>query len=81
MIILIIVVKELLIILVIKRAKHIVKLDNIFDDNIDIFLEFDKDSIIYSKYMKKINNFRILIFTILGVIYLLALVLLIRGNI
>ncbi|MEE0933034.1 MAG: EAL domain-containing protein, partial [Clostridium sp.] len=43
-----------------------------------IFLEFDKDSIVYSKYMKRVNDFRILIFTILGVIYLLALVLLIR---
>ena len=65
-------------ILVIKRDKYIAKLDNIFDDNIEIFLEFDKDSIVYSKYMKRINDFRILIFTILGVIYLLALVLLIR---
>ena len=61
-----------------KKTKHTVKLDNIFNNNIDIFLEFDKDSNIYSKYMKKINNFKTLIFTILGAIYLLILVLLIR---
>ena len=61
-----------------KKNNYIAKLENIFDGNIEIFLEFDKDSIVYSKYMKRVNDFRILIFTILGVIYLLALVLLIR---
>lgn len=61
-----------------KKNNYIAKLENIFDGNIEIFLEFNKDSIVYSKYMKRVNDFRILIFTILGVIYLLALVLLIR---
>ncbi len=61
-----------------KKNNYILQLENVFDGNIEIFLEFDKDSIVYSKYMKRVNDFRILIFTILGVIYLLALVLLIR---
>ena len=61
-----------------KKNNYIAKLENIFDGNIEVFLEFNKDSIVYSKYMKRVNDFRILIFTILGVIYLLALVLLIR---
>ena len=61
-----------------KKNNYILQLENVFDGNIEIFLEFNKDSIVYSKYMKRVNDFRILIFTILGVIYLLALVLLIR---
>ena len=61
-----------------KKNNYILQLENVFDGNIEIFLEFDKDSIVYSKYMKRVNDFRILIFTILGVIYFLALVLLIR---
>ena len=39
-------------------------MNNVLDDKIDIFLEFDKDSIIYNKNMKGINRVRILIFSI-----------------
>lgn len=61
-----------------KKNNYIVKLNKVLDDKIDIFLEFDEDSIVYSKYMKGINRFRIVIFTILGVIYLLVLASLVR---
>lgn len=61
------------------KNNHIVKLKDVFDDKIDIYLEFDKDSIIYNRTMRSINKFRIVIFTILGIVYLLVLILLIRG--
>ncbi len=61
-----------------KNKNYVVKLNKFLDDKIDIFLEFNKDSIIYGKYMEKINRFIILIFAILGVIYLLILALLVR---
>lgn len=62
-----------------KKNNYVVKLKDVFDDNIDIYLEFDKDSIIYNRAMRSINKFRIIIFTILGTVYLLILILLIRG--
>lgn len=62
-----------------KKNNYVVKLNDVFDDNIDIYLEFDKDSIIYNRAMRSINKFRIIIFTILGTVYLLILILLIRG--
>lgn len=61
------------------KNNHIVKLTDIFDNKIDIYLEFDKDSIIYNRAMRSINKFRIVIFTVLGIVYLLVLILLIRG--
>ncbi len=61
-----------------KNKNYVVKLNKFLDDKIDIFLEFNKDSIIYSKYMEKNNRFIILIFAILGVIYLLILASLVR---
>lgn len=61
-----------------KKNNYVVKLKDVFDDNIDIYLEFDKDSIIYNRAMRNINKFRIIIFTILGTVYLLILILLIR---
>ena len=62
-----------------KKNNHVVKLNNVFDDKIDIYLEFDKDSIVYNRAMRSINKFRIIIFTILGTVYLVILLLLIRG--
>ena len=62
-----------------KKNNYVVKLKDVFDDNIDIYLEFDKDSIVYNRAMRSINKFRIVIFTILGIVYLLVLILLIRG--
>ena len=62
-----------------KKNNYVVKLKDVFDDNIDIYLEFDKDSIVYNRAMRSINKFRIIIFTILGTVYLLILILLIRG--
>ena len=61
-----------------KRNEHVIKMNNVLDDKIDIFLEFDKDSIIYNKNMKGINRVRILIFSILVIMYVSALVALIR---
>lgn len=61
------------------KNNHIVKLKDVFDDNIDIYLEFDKDSIVYNRAMRSINKFRVIIFIILGTVYLLILILLIRG--
>ena len=40
-----------------KKNNYIAKLENIFDGNIEIFLDFDKDSIVYSKYIKRVNDF------------------------
>lgn len=42
-------------------------------------MEFDKDSIVYNRAMRSINKFRVIIFIILGTVYLLILILLIRG--
>ena len=62
-----------------KKNNYVVKLKDVFDDNIDIYLEFDKDSIVYNRAMRSINKFRVIIFIILGTVYLLILILLIRG--
>lgn len=62
-----------------KKNNYVVKLNDVFDDNIDIYLEFDKDSIVYNRAMRSINKFRVIIFIILGTVYLLILILLIRG--
>ena len=63
-----------------KKNNYVVKLKDVFDDNIDIYLEFDKDSIVYNRAMRSINKFRVIIFIILGTVYLLILILLIRGS-
>lgn len=62
-----------------KKNNYVVKLDSVLDNKIDIYLEFDRDSIIYNKYVRNINKVKIVIFTILGIVYLLILILLIRG--
>ncbi len=59
---------------------YVIQLKSEFGDKLPIFLKYDKDSIIYNKEMKSINRFRIVIFSILGVIYLIILILLIRAT-
>lgn len=55
-------------------SNYIEKIDNPIGNGSDIYLQFDKESIVYYKEMKKINKFRIVIFSFAGVILVLALI-------
>lgn len=59
---------------------YIIKLKSEFGDKLPIFLKYNKKSIIYNKEMRAINRFRIVIFSILGIIYLIILILLMKAT-
>lgn len=61
-----------------KKNDYIVSLDGILNDDIKIIMQFDKDSIVYSKEMKKVSLLIITIFGIIGTIYVLILTRLIK---
>lgn len=61
-----------------KSNDYVVNLGDVLNNGSEIILKFDKDSIIYSKEIKKINQIIILIFTILSILYVLVLARLIK---
>ena len=52
---------------------YVVSLNDVLNNGTEIILEFDKDSIIYLREMKKVNGIRVVIFSITGIIYVLLL--------
>ena len=59
---------------------YIVKLDDVLENGTEIYLEFDKDSVIYTKEMRKVNRFKIFIFSFAGISYVLILIYLVRAT-
>lgn len=59
---------------------YIIKLESEFGDKLPIFLRYDKKSIIYNKETRTINRFSIVIFSVLGIIYVIILILLIKAT-
>lgn len=62
------------------KDDYIIKLNSKFGDKLPIFLKYDKEAIIYNREMRVINSFRTLIFSALGIIYLIILILLMKAT-
>lgn len=56
------------------KDKHIVKLGDVLKNGTEIVFEFDKEDVIYTREMRKINIVRIAVFTVTGIIYILILI-------
>lgn len=59
-------------------SKYLKKLTNTIHNENDIYFQFDKKSIAYYRDMQEINRFRIAIFALLGIIFVLILIKLIK---
>ena len=63
-----------------ENSNYIVKLDDVLKNGTEIYLEFDKDSVIYTREMRRINRLRIGIFSVAGIVYVLVLIYLVRAT-
>ena len=59
-------------------SNFVKKLDNPIGNKSDIYFQFNKESIAYYKEMKKINRVRIVIFSLAGIVFVLALIHMIK---
>ncbi|MDY3358789.1 MAG: EAL domain-containing protein [Clostridium celatum] len=57
------------------KNKYIVKLADILKNGTEIVFEFDNEEVVYAKEMREINRFRIIIFAVTGIVYILILIL------